>query len=385
MVPRHRFKTALEIALGRSPVVAVLGPRQCGKTTLARHLAGDSQATFFDLESSLDLQQLENPLLALSRLEGLVVIDEIQLRPELLGTLRVLVDREDRSTRFLILGSASPDLVRGSSESLAGRVEFVDLGGFDMDEVGTDQLDRLWIRGSFPRSFLAASSEDSVAWRQGFIRTFLVKDIPQLGIDLSPVTMQRFWTMLAHYHGQSWNASEIAGSLGVSDKTVRRYLDILTSTYMVRQLPPWFENIGKRQRRAPKVYLRDSGLVHTLLRLENREAVLGHPKCGATWEGLALEQILRRTGESECYFWGTHAGAELDLLLFQNGQRFGVEFKRVDAPRSTKSMRIAIQELALKHLWIVYPGPSRYPIDDVITAIPLADFPAVLDPEDRES
>lgn len=375
MIPRPRFQAALENALRRSPVAALLGPRQCGKTTLARHMARARQATFFDLESEADLGRLQNPLMSLAGLQGLVVIDEIQHRPELLKTLRVLVDRDPLPARFLILGSASPDLVRHSAETLAGRVEFVDLGGFDMDEVGTEDLGRLWIRGAFPRSYLADSEEDSVAWRENFIRTFLERDVPRLGLRISPATLRRFWTMLAHYHGQMWNGAEIARSFGVSDKTVRGYLDLLTGTFMVRQLLPWFENVKKRQVKAPKVYIRDSGIVHTLLGLTHQEQVLAHPKRGASWEGFALEQILRRTAASQCYFWATHSGAEIDLLLFKNGHRIGVELKLADAPRATKSMRAALVDLSLEHLWIVYPGEHRYPLDDKITAVPLSQVP----------
>jgi predicted AAA+ superfamily ATPase len=317
--------------------------------------------------------------MALRDLEGLVVIDEVQHRPELLEVLRVLADRDPLPARFLILGSASPQLVRDSSESLAGRVEYVDMGGFDLDEVGVDNLDVLWWRGAFPRSFLAGSEEDSVAWRRNFIRSFLERDIPRLGIQIPAAALRRFWTMLAHYHGQTWNASEIARSFGVTDKTVRGYLDVLTGTFMVRQLYPWFENVKKRQVKAPKVYLRDSGLVHTLLGLESREQILGHPKCGASWEGFALEQVIRRTGVTECYFWATHGGTELDLLMFLKGRRIGVEFKFADAPTTTRSMRTAIDLLRLDHLWVVYPGRRRYPLDQGIDVVPLAEIPATVE------
>lgn len=388
MLSRIQYADALTQALGRSPVVALLGPRQCGKTTLARHLAAehiDGNATFFDLESPIDLGRLENPLLALRDLRGLVVLDEVQHRPKILETLRVLADRDPLPARFLILGSASTELVRHSSESLAGRVEFVDLGGFDMDEVGVERRGSLWIRGGFPRSFLARTEEDSAAWRESFVRTFLERDIPLLGFQIPPVAMRRFWTMLAHYHGQTWNASEISRSFGISDKTARSYLDLLSGTFMVRQLQPWFENVGKRQVRSPKIYLRDSGLVHTLLSLPDEEAVLAHPKCGASWEGFALEQILRRVGPGEPYFWATHGGAELDLLLFQKGRPFGVEFKRADAPKTTRSMRIALEALQLEHLWVVYPGEHGYPLDEKITVVPLDRFPSDLCGTERVS
>lgn len=378
MISRHRFHAAIEEALGRSPVVALLGPRQVGKTTLARQVVaerGGAAAAFFDLESPIDQHKLENPMLTLGALDGLVVLDEIQLRPELLAILRVLVDRPESRARFLILGSAAPELVRGSAESLAGRVEFVDMTGFDLDEVGEAALDQLWLRGGFPRSFLARTTDDSFAWRESFVRTFLERDLPQLGITLPAATLRRFWTMLAHYHGQVLNGSELARAFGISDKTVRSYLDILTGTFMVRQLPPWFENVGKRQVKAPKIYLRDSGLVHSLLGLSDLDQILGHPKVGASWEGFALEQILARTKQREAYFWATHSGAELDLLLFSGGRRFGVEFKRTDAPKLGRSMRTALETLALEHLWVVYPGTEIYPLAEQITAVPLKDFP----------
>lgn len=375
MISRPGFHSALEKALGRSPVVALLGPRQCGKTTLAREIAASRPSTYFDLQSPADLGRLTNPLVALETLEGLVVLDEIQLRPDLLAVLRVLADRPTQPARFLILGSASPVLVERSAESLAGRVEFVDMGGFDIDEVGVEHAAELWLRGGFPRSYLASSLEDSVAWRESFIRTFLERDLPQLGIRLPAVTLRRFWTMMAHYHGEVWSASEVARSFGVTDKTVRGYLDVLTGAFMIRQLAPWFENIGKRQVKAPKLYLRDSGLLHSLLGLGDRHQVLGHPKSGASWEGFALEQVLRRTGVTECYFWATHGGAELDLLLFSGGRRIGVEFKLSDAPKATKSMHTAMEDLGLDHLWVVYPGKHSYPLAPGITAVPLTEIP----------
>jgi len=259
MLARPRYLEQLDAAVRRSPVTALLGPRQCGKTTLAGILAEERGAARFDLESRPDVQRLQNPELALGSLEGLVVLDEIQRVPELFNVLRVLVDRPLCRARFLILGSASPDLMRNVSETLAGRVEFIELAGFDLSEAGADALHTLWLRGGFPRSFLADSDEDSIAWREGFIRTFLERDIPQLGITIPAAAMRRFWTMLAHYHGQTWNASELSRSMGLSDKTVRSYLDILTGTFMVRQLQPWYENIGKRQVKAPKIYLRRLG------------------------------------------------------------------------------------------------------------------------------
>lgn len=376
MLPRPRFEDQILAALERQRIVALLGPRQCGKSTLVKVLLRERIATYFDLESPVDQARLDNPMVALAGLRGVVALDEIQLRPQLLPILRVLADRDPLPARFLILGSASPELVTFSAESLAGRVEFVDLGGFDLQEVGADNADPLWIRGGFPRSFLAASEEDSVAWREGFVRTFLERDLPQLGIRLPAPTLRRFWTMLAHYHGQTWNGSEIARSFGLSDKTVRGYLDVLTGTYMVRQLAPWFENVAKRQVKAPKIYLRDSGLLHTLLGLESRDDVLGHPKSGSSWEGFALEQILRSEGERNAYFWSTHGGAEVDLLLLRGNRRIGYEVKLADAPRKTRSMSTVIADLALDHLYVVHPGRHAYPLDEKITALPISTFGA---------
>jgi hypothetical protein len=331
------------------------------------------RARYFDLESNPDRQRLQNPEMMLSSAGDFVILDEIQAMPELFAVLRVLVDRPGCPVRFLILGSASPSLVKGVSESLAGRVEFVELSGFDLTEAGLEAADRLWLRGGFPRSFLAESDADSLAWREGFIRTFLERDIPQLGIGLPAPAMRRFWTMLAHYHGQTWNASELARSMALSGKTVRAWLDVLTGTFMVRQLQPWFENVGKRQVKSPKVYLRDSGLLHGLLGLADQHALMAHPRAGASWEGFALEQLLRVVQPADAYFWATHSGAELDLLLTPQGRRHGIEFKFQEAPSATRSMRAAIQDLNLRHLWIVYPGQHRFPIDPRITAWPLRD------------
>jgi predicted AAA+ superfamily ATPase len=371
MVARGAYLAELGSAVRRSPVTALLGPRQCGKTTLARAFGVSRRTTYFDLESVPDRQRLQNPELTLGSLKGLVVLDEIQAMPELFAVLRVLVDRRPSARRFLILGSASPVLIEGVSETLAGRVEFIELAGFDLNETGPRSLDALWLRGGFPRSFLARRDADSVAWREGFVQTFLQRDIPQFGITLAAPTLRRFWTMLAHYHGQTWNSSELARSMGVSDKTVRAWLDILTGTFMVRQLQPWFENIGKRQVKAPKVYLRDSGLLHTLLNLPDRHALLGHPRVGASWEGFALEQVLRTLRPSDAYYWATHNGAELDLLFTHRGRRYGVEFKFNEAPTRTKSMGVAIESLGLRHLWIVYPGAEKFPIEPRLSAWPL--------------
>jgi uncharacterized protein len=374
MIPRPRAIERLSTAIRRSPVTALLGPRQCGKTTLALAVAAGRESTVFDLESPRDVRRLTNPELMLASLTGLVVIDEIQRMPELLPVLRVLADRLSERVRFLILGSASPDLREGASESLAGRVEFVDLAGFGLDEVGPDNLSRLWVRGGFPRSYLADSDEDSFAWREGFVRTFLERDLPQFGVRTPAPVMRRFWTMLAHYHGQTWNASEIGRSLGQSDKTVASYLDTLTETWMVRRLQPWFENVGKRQVKAPKLYLRDSGILHSLLVLADLSQIAGHPKVGASWEGFAMEQVLTLIDPPQAYFWSVHAGAEIDLLLLDRGQRIGIEFKYSEAPTVTRSMRAAAETLRLGRLWIVTPGNGCYPLEPDVTVCGLASF-----------
>ena len=361
----------LSVATARSPITALLGPRQCGKTTLARQFAATRKSTLFDLESEPDLRRLANPELVLGNLDGLVVLDEIQRLPQLFPALRVLVDRPGARARFLILGSASPDLVRGVSESLAGRVEFIELAGFDLAETGAEAWRKLWLRGGLPRSYLAASDDDSMAWRNGFTRTFLERDIPQLGITVPAAAMRRFWTMLAHWHGQTWNASELGRAMSFSDKTVRRYLDLLTGTYMVRQLQPWFANVAKRQVKAPKVYLRDPGLLHALLGLPDDAALLAHPRVGASWEGFAIEQILRVMRPAEAWFWGVHSGGELDLLIVERGRRIGFEVKFSEAPSVTKSTRNVTHALALDHLFIVCPARDAYPVDDRITVLPI--------------
>lgn len=371
MLQRPYYLNQLHSAIERSPITALLGPRQCGKTTLARQFAGDQRATFFDIESVPDQRRLQNPEMVLGGLIGLVILDEIQERPELFQVLRVLVDRPENQARFLILGSASPAIIKSASETLAGRLEFIELNGFDLLETGADTWETLWVRGGFPRSFLAKSDTDSQVWREGFIRTFLERDIPQLGINIPALAMRRFWTMLAHYHAQTWNASEISRSLGISDKTVRSYLDILTGTFMIRQLQPWFENLGKRQVKSPKIYFRDTGLLHSLLGVPDKHSLLGHPKVGASWEGFAMEQAIQILRPTEVYFWGTHAGAELDLIFLHKGKRFGMEFKFNEAPVLTPSMRTAFSELQLKHLWVVYPGMETYPVENGITTLPL--------------
>lgn len=374
MIKRPTYLRRLATAVERSPITALLGPRQCGKTTLARTFAGGHAATFFDLESQPDLMRLQNPELMLGSLQHLVIIDEIQERPELFQILRVLVDRPKNRARFLILGSASPDIVKKASESLAGRVEFVELAGFDLTELGAAKLDKLWLRGGFPRALLADSDEDSLAWREGFIRTFLNRDIPHLGIAIPPAAMRRFWTMLAHYHGQTWNASELGRSMGLSDKTVRSYLDILTGTFMIRQLQPWHENVGKRQVKAPKIYFRDSGILHALFDLSDLHNLSGHPRVGASWEGFALEQALQVVRPAQAYYWATHSGAELDLFFIHRGRRYGMEFKYSEAPKIPKSMHTALYTLNIDHLWIVHPGKNSYPVEEKISVWPLRDL-----------
>ena len=374
MINRPYYLKRLSEATRRSPITALLGPRQCGKTTLAHLFSEERQATFFDLESYPDQRRLENPELVLGSLEGLVVLDEIQIMPELFQVLRVLVDRPDNQVRFLILGSASPSIIKSVSESLAGRVEFIELSGFDLSESGEAAWENLWVRGGFPRAYLADTEDDSLAWREGFIRTFLERDIHQLGINIPAIAMRRFWTMLAHYHGQTWNASELGRSMGLSDKTVRSYLDILSGTFMVRQLQPWFENLGKRQVKSPKIYLRDSGLLHSLLDISDHHTLLGHPKIGASWEGYVIEQVLQTIRPAQAYFWATHSGAEVDLVFPHQGRNFGVEVKFSEAPKITASMRTALSDLGLEHLWVLYPGQHAYPVDECISVLPLKDI-----------
>ena len=375
VIPRPSVIAQITRTFDIHPVVALLGPRQCGKTTLANMIAEREPATYFDLENPVDLRRLSAPMIILEQLGGLVIIDEIQHRPDLFELLRVLVDRPQNPARFLLLGSASPQLVKGASESLAGRIGFVDLSGFDLAEVGVQQRDRLWLRGGFPRSFLASDDPLSLAWREAFIRTFLERDIPQMGITIPAETLRRFWTMIAHYHGQVWNAAQFARSLGTSEVTARRYLDILSGAYMVRVLPPWFENIAKRQVKAPKIYIRDSGVLHALLQLRTLADLQSHPKLGAAWEGFALEQVIGFLKTRDAYFWATHAGAELDLLVRAVGRHYGFEFKYADAPGVSRSMHIAMHDLSLEHLWVVYPGHQAYALDEKISVIPIDAIP----------
>ena len=371
MLTRVALELEVRAALQRSPAVALIGPRQVGKTTLARALLGVESGNYFDLEDPQVEAQLAAPMTALKELRGLVVIDEVQRAPELFKVLRVLIDRPDARARFLLLGSASPALLRQSSESLAGRIEVIETGGFTLDDTGVAHSTALWWRGGFPRSYTAASDADSRVWRREFIRTVIERDLPQLGIGAPAPAMHRFWSMLAHYHGQTWNAADPARSLGVNESTVRRYLDWLTQAFLLRQLQPWHANLGKRQVKAPKVYVRDSGLLHELLGIADPAALARHPKSGASWEGFALDQVLRIARPDAAYFWATHAGAELDLLMFKDGRRIGVEFKRADAPTLTPSMRIASTDLELDALYVVYPGSRRYILAERVEAVPL--------------
>jgi predicted AAA+ superfamily ATPase len=373
MIERPREQQTLKRLLSRSPVVAIIGARQVGKTTLARAFVERQRrpASFFDLERAQDLSRLEDPELALRDLRGIVVLDEIQRRPELFPTLRVLADRPRNPARFLVLGSASPDLLRQSSESLAGRIAYHELAGLTLDEVGIESFNRLWFRGSFPRSFTARSNPDSRAWQRDFIRTFLERDVPQLGINIPAGTLERFWAMLAHCHGQIWNASEFARSFGVSHHVTRRYLDALQATFMVRILRPWAANIRKRQVRSPKVYVRDSGLLHSFLDVASMSDLDRHPKLGASWEGFLLEAIVHQLGAAaeQCYYWATHTGAELDLLVVRGGRHYGFEIKRTTAPRITPSMRSALEDLQLTRLDVIHAGSETFPLAPKIRAI----------------
>ncbi|MFO0075035.1 MAG: ATP-binding protein [Cyanobacteriota bacterium] len=377
MLSRPALEAALKAALGRAPVVALLGPRQCGKTTLARQLVPPTSANYFDLEDPISLARLEEPLTALGELRGTVVIDEVQRRPELFPLLRVLADRAQAPARFLILGSASPALLRQSSESLAGRLEIVEMAGFDLAEVGLAAAEELWLRGGFPRAFLAANEGDSLIWRRDFIRTLLESDLPQLGVRVPAATLQRFWAMLAHFHGQPWNGAELGRSLGVSQTSCRRYLELLEGIFMVRLLPPWHANLLKRQVKAPKIYIRDSGLLHQLLQISDRDGLLCHPRLGASWEGFVIEQLLAAWQADGAWFWATHGGAELDLLVQRGGRRIGVEITRADAPRLSASMRQALADLELDQLIVVSPGDRSYRLTDRATVMPLAEALAV--------
>lgn len=373
MIARTHHLSELSRLLSRYPVVAILGARQVGKTTLAGELLRREtlRGTSFDLEDQSTRARLADPMLALSGLTGLVVLDEIQRTPELFPALRVLADRRPRKARFLVLGSASSELLRQSSESLAGRIAYYVLPGLSLREVGAKMGPRLWLRGGFPRSFLGRTEAESMEWRQSFLRTLLERDLPQLGVNVASDTMRRFWSMLAHHHAQLWNASEFGRSFGVADTTVRGYLDKLTAVMVIRQLMPWHENIAKRQVRAPKVYVRDSGLLHALLNLPTQADLESHPKLGASWEGFILDQIVQQLGAhpEECYFWRTHTGAELDLLLVRGRHRVGFEIKRTTAPAITPSMRSAMKDLRLSALTLVHAGGETFPLAKNIRAL----------------
>jgi hypothetical protein len=376
VIERSAHLDRLRSLLAQFPVVGLIGARQVGKTTLAQALAArvDGDVTRFDLENPRDLHRLEDPLFALESLRGLVILDEIQLRPELFPVLRVLADRPGPPARFLVLGSASPDLLRQSSESLAGRIAYHELGGLSLVEVGAEHLQALWLRGGFPLAYLASSEAASSRWRRQFIRTYLERDLSELGLRLPSTTMRRFWTMLAHYHGELWNGSELARAFGVSQKTVRRYLDTLCSTFMAKRLEPWHENVAKRQVKSPKIYLSDSGILHTLLDLESRDDLLGHPKVGASWEGFALAEVTIRLDArpEECFFWKLHSGAELDLLIRRGNVRRGFELKLTSSPRVTPSMRSALETLELEELVVIHAGTESYPLAPTIRAVALS-------------
>lgn len=370
MIKRVELTQRVRKALSRSRVVALIGPRQCGKTTLAREFVSPDSHNYFDLEDPLSLARLNEPMTALKDLKGLIVIDEVHRSPDLYTVLRVLADRRPLSARFLLLGSASSELLRQTSESLAGRLETITMGGFSISEVGVKSHSRHWLRGSFPLSCLAKNDKDSLAWRKNFIQTFLERDVPQFGLRVPATTLFRFWTMLAHYNGQIWNAAEPARSLGISESSARRYADLLADLLMVRQLQPWHSNLKKRQVKAPKIYIRDTGLLHLLLGIRDENDLLSNPKCGASWEGYVIEETIKALEPDEAYFWATHAGAEIDLVMVKDGRLLGVECKRVDAPRLTPSMRIARDELRLEQIAVIYPGSRRYSLADGVSAVP---------------
>ena len=376
MIPRIQHETSVRELIRHFPVVGLIGARQVGKTTLARVLAGAERqpVTFFDLEDPTDEASLADPKLMLEPLEGLVVIDEVQRKEGLFQLLRVLVDRPDNAARFLVLGSAGPDLLRQSSETLAGRIAYYELPPFGIGETGIDSLPRLWLRGGFPPSFLAPDDARSHAWRNAFIRTFLERDLPQLGVSVPAATMRRFWTMLAHYHGNRWNGAELGRALGATAPTVNAYVDALVDSLVVRRLAPWHENLKKRQVKAPKLYVADTGLLHALLGVDSESALMGHPKSGASWEGFAMHEIVRLLGVDwdRCYYWATHRGAELDLLVHSAGHRIGFEFKRTSAPAMTRSMHSALSDLKLDRLYTVFPGHSRFRIHERAEAIGLS-------------
>ena len=373
MIDRPNKLKAIRDSFDRASIVSITGLRQSGKTTIAKEFASkfSGKSTYFDLEDPRSLARVTEPMTALEGLSGLVVIDEVQRMPSLFPILRVLADRKDQPAKFLLLGSASPVLIKEISESLAGRVALFEMDGFNLQEIGAKNFKNLWCRGGLPPSYLAKSDTDSLRWRQDFITLFIERDLPQFGVTIPSATMRRFWAMLAHYHGQTWNASELAKSFDVSQAVIRKKLDILIGAFGIRQLPAWYENMGKRTVKSPKIYLRDCGLLHALLDVSSSEQLESHPKLGSSWEGFCIEQILSVTGSSNAYFWGTHAGAELDLFLLRNGKRIGVEIKYSDGPSTTRSMRSAMEDLKLDHLYVAYPGKEDYPLDKKISVMSL--------------
>ncbi|MCK5138388.1 MAG: ATP-binding protein [Thermodesulfovibrionia bacterium] len=371
MIERKDITKHITQALGRGRIVSLLGPRQCGKTTLARHFAKPGSSLYFDLEDPVDSAKMGEPKNVLENLKGTVVIDEVQRQPELFSLLRVLADRVPLPSKFLILGSASPNLIKHASESLAGRVERITIGGFSLDEVGARNSESLWLRGGLPRAFLANTDEESFTWLKEYTQSFVERDLPLHGVSLPPMTLLRFWTMLAHYHGQVFNASEIARSLGISVMTVKRYVDVLTGVFMIRQVQPWFGNIKKRQIKSPKIYFYDTGILHSLLGIQTKNDLLAHPKYGASWEGFVIEEVIRSVEPHEVFFWATHQGAEIDLVFNKGGRMYGVEIKRADAPMMTPSMRIALEDLKLERIAVIYPGKRRYSIHKQVDVVPL--------------
>lgn len=375
---RNTLIEGIQKRLDFTPAVALLGARQVGKTTLARDFAAlmKEEVVFYDLEIPADRQALSaDPHRILSEHQGLVILDEVQRAPELFALLRPIIDDPKRKARFLLLGSASWDLIKGVSESLAGRISFIDVSGFSLETTGPENQSDLWLKGGFPKAYLAPDMELWQLWMENFTRTFLERDIPGIGSQVAPEALSRFWRMLAHYHGQTWNAQELARSMDVSNKTVTRYRDLLAGTFMIRVLPPWFENLGKRLVKSPKVYLRDSGILHHLLGIQSHHQLHTHPRYGASWEGFALEQILTKFGDRNAYFYATQNGAELDLFLTHQGKRYGFEFKCTDAPKTTKSMHTTSTDLKLDHLYVVYPGQKQYPLNEKMTALPLINIP----------
>ena len=370
MIKRPYYIERIKKALSRSKAVALLGPRQCGKTTLARKFVDIDSPNYFDLEDPANLVALSNPKSVLDHLQGLVVIDEIQKRPELFPVLRVLLDRKPLPCNFLILGSASPGLLKQSSESLAGRLEFIDMNVFDITEIEKKKTSKLWLRGGFPLSFLANNDNDSFVWRKNFIKTFLERDMRDHGVDLPSVAIHRFWAMLSNSHGRIWNASPIASSLGISQPTVRKYLDILTGVFMVRQLEPWHANIKKRQVKSPKMYIRDTGILNSFLELKTEAELLRHQACGASWEGFIIEQLIRKLEIDHPYYWATHQGSEIDMVYKKGGKMYGVEIKRSDAPKLTPSIRIALEDLDLEKVTVIYPGNKRYSLHKKVEVVP---------------